>query len=161
VARFDAEKFMSNSKDLLNLLRAVDLFIGLTDEQLQRLIDISREETFNAGDVIFAQDDEGDRLYLVRQGQVEILVRNGGSKPRSQVFLGQGQLFGEMALIDYGKRSATVRAIHNGTVVDVIDRDSFTALCNEDKAIGYTVMRNMAVDLSFKLRHRNLDPNAE
>ena len=46
-------------------------------------------------------------------------------------------------------------------IVDVIDRDAFTRLCNEDKAIGYIVMRNMAVDLSFKLRHRNLDPNAE
>lgn len=152
---------MNDSKDLLNLLKAVDLFIGLTDEQLQRLIDISREVVYNAADVIFAQGDDGDRLFLIRQGQVEVLVGSEGGKPRSQVYLGQGQLFGEMALIDYGKRSATVRAIHDGTVVDVIDRDAFTDLCNEDKAMGYTVMRNMAVDLSFKLRHRNLDPNAE
>jgi CRP-like cAMP-binding protein len=152
---------MNDSKDLLNLLKAVDLFIGLTDEQLQRLIDISHELVYNANDTIFAQGDDGDRLFLIRQGQVEILVESESGKPRSQVYLGQGQLFGEMALIDYGKRSATVRAIRNGTIVDVIDRDAFTRLCDEDKAIGYTVMRNMAVDLSFKLRHRNLDPNAE
>jgi CRP-like cAMP-binding protein len=66
-----------------------------------------------------------------------------------------------MALIDYGRRSATVRSITNHTVVDAISRDAFYNLCNEDKAIGYVVMKNLAVDLSFKLRHRNLDPNAE
>ena len=46
-------------------------------------------------------------------------------------------------------------------MVDMISRENFTDLCNADKAIGYIVMRNLAVDLSFKLRHRNLDPNAE
>ncbi len=152
---------MKDPKDLLKLMRAVELFIGLNDEQLQRLIDISREMTFNAGEVIFAQGTEGDKLYLIRHGQVEVRVENGAGGSRSQVYLGQGQIFGEMALIDYGMRSATVRAITDGTIVDVIDRDDFTNLCNEDKAIGYAIMRNMAIDLSFKLRHRNLDPNAE
>jgi CRP/FNR family transcriptional regulator, cyclic AMP receptor protein len=152
---------MKDSKDLLKLLKAVELFIGLNEKQLQRLIDISTEMTFKAGEVIFDQGSEGDRLYLIRHGQVEISVENEAGQRRSQVYLGQGQIFGEMALIDYGPRSATVRSITNGMVVDVIDRDAFTRLCEEDKAIGYIVMRNMAVDLSFKLRHRNLDPNAE
>jgi CRP/FNR family transcriptional regulator, cyclic AMP receptor protein len=152
---------MKDSKDLLKLLKAVELFIGLNDQQLQRLIDISTEKTFKAGDVIFNQGSEGDKLYLLRQGQVEVRVETDAGQSRSQIYLGQGQIFGEMALIDYGRRSATVRAITDGTVVDVIERDAFTRLCDEDNAIGYIVMRNMAVDLSFKLRHRNLDPNAE
>jgi CRP/FNR family transcriptional regulator, cyclic AMP receptor protein len=152
---------MKDSKDLLKLLKAVELFIGLNDEQLQRLIDISQEMTFKAGELIFNQGSEGDTLYLIRHGQVEISVENEVGESRSQVYLGQGQIFGEMALIDYGRRSATVRSITNGTIVDVIDRDAFYQLCDDDNAIGYIVMRNMAVDLSFKLRHRNLDPNAE
>jgi CRP/FNR family transcriptional regulator, cyclic AMP receptor protein len=152
---------MKDPKDLLKLLKAVELFIGLNDQQLQRLIDISQEKTFKAGEVIFNQGSEGDKLYLIRHGQVEIRVETDAGQSRSQVYLGQGQIFGEMALIDYGRRSATVRAITNGTIVDVIDRDAFTHLCDEDNNIGYIVMRNMAVDLSFKLRHRNLDPNAE
>ncbi len=152
---------MKDSKDLLKLLKAVELFIGLNEEQLQRLIDISQEMTFKAGEIVFNQGSEGDKLYLIRHGQVEIRVENEAGQSRSQVYLGQGQIFGEMALIDYGRRSATVRSITNDTIVDVIDRDAFTRLCDQDNAIGYIVMRNMAVDLSFKLRHRNLDPNAE
>jgi CRP/FNR family cyclic AMP-dependent transcriptional regulator len=152
---------MEDSKDLLKLLKAADLFTGLTDGQIQRLIDISREITFGANEIIFAQGDEGDNLYIIRQGQVDIRVESEPGSSRSQVYLGKGQVFGEMALIDYGRRSATVRSITNNTIVDVISRDAFTKLCDEDKAIGYVVMRNLAVDLSFKLRHRNLDPNAE
>jgi len=152
---------MNDPQELLRLMKAVELFIGLDDDQLRSLIDISKEHTYSDKQVIFKQGDDGDKLYLIRQGQVEVSVESEPGKSRSQIFLGAGQIFGEMALIDYGRRSATVRCIRNGTVVDVIDRDAFYQLCDNDKAIGYVVMRNLATDLSFKLRHRNLDPNAE
>ncbi len=80
---------------------------------------------------------------------------------RSQVYLGRGQIFGEMALLDMGKRSATVRCSQDHTVLRAISQPAFTDLCNSDTAIGYMIMRNMAIDLSFKLRHRNLDLGAD
>jgi CRP-like cAMP-binding protein len=70
--------------------------------------------------------------------------------------LGQGQIFGEMALVDRGARSATVHCVEDGTVLYVIPRQAFWALCDGNHHIGYVVMRNIAADLSFKLRHRNL-----
>ena len=147
---------------LLDLLKAVGLFNGLTDEQLQRLIDISAEEVYHDDDIIFEQNVEGDRMYLIREGQVEILIRRTHQEPeRSQVFLGRGQVFGEMALLDLGRRSATVKCSRDHTVLYAISRDAFTDLCSSDTAIGYIVMRNMAMDLSFKLRHRNLDLGAD
>jgi CRP/FNR family cyclic AMP-dependent transcriptional regulator len=146
---------------LLDLLRAVGLFSDLADEQLQSLIDISHEEIYHDEDVIFYQGSEGDKLYFIREGQVEILIRRSPSEPeRSQVFLGRGQIFGEMALLDQGKRSATVKCSRDGTRIHTIDQAAFYALCNSNTAIGYIVMRNMAMDLSFKLRHRNLDLGA-
>jgi CRP-like cAMP-binding protein len=145
--------------DLLELLKMVELFNGLGDEQLHKLAAISKEETFQDGALIFSQGEAGESMYIVRQGQVEITVRNKDAV-RSQIYLGDGQIFGEMALIDYGLRSATVHAVQSPTIVDQIRRDDFFALCESDKALGFTVMHNIAVDLSFKLRHRNLDPNA-
>ncbi len=146
---------------LLDLVRAVGLFNGLTDVQLQRLIDISQEECYDDGDVIFRQDSDGDKMYLIREGQVEILIRRSPGEPeRSEVFLGRGQVFGEIALLDYGSRSATVQCCRNDTVLHAISRDAFTALCSADTAIGYIMMRNLASDLAFKLRHRNLDLGA-
>lgn len=143
---------------LLDLMRTVGLFNGLTDEQLQRLLSISQEEIYDDEAIIFYQDTDGDKLYLIREGQVEIRIRRRPHEPeRSQVFLGRGQVFGEMALLDFGKRSASVICSRNHTVLHSISRDAFNDLCNSDKAIGYIVMRNLAMDLSFKLRHRNLD----
>jgi CRP-like cAMP-binding protein len=143
---------------LLDLMRAVGLFNGLTDEQLQRLLSVSHEEVYDDEEIIFYQDTDGDKIYLIREGQVEIRVRRYPHEAeRSQVFLGRGQIFGEVALLDFGKRSATVKCSRNHTVLHSISRDAFNDLCNSDKAIGYIVMRNLAMDLSFKLRHRNLD----
>ncbi|MBN2304773.1 MAG: cyclic nucleotide-binding domain-containing protein [Anaerolineae bacterium] len=143
---------------LLELLKAVGLFHGLADDQLQSLIAISQEIRYNDEEVVFRQGSEGDKLYFIREGQVEILIRRQPHEPeRSQVFLGRGQVFGEMALLDQGKRSATVKCSQDDTVLHVISREAFTGLCNSNTDIGYIIMRNIAMDLSFKLRHRNLD----
>jgi CRP-like cAMP-binding protein len=147
---------------LVDLLKTVALFNGLSDQQFQRLIDISVEEIHDDEEIIFEQNTEGGKLYFISEGQVEIRIRRRPNEPeRSQVFLGRGQIFGEMALLDMGKRSATVKCSQDHTVLRVIDSAAFTDLCSSDTAIGYVIMRNMAMDLSFKLRHRNLDLGAE
>jgi len=146
---------------LLTLIKAVDLFHGLTDAQLQRLLDISQEMVCHDGEVIVAQGAAGDTLYLISEGQVEVRLRPAPDTPeRTEVFLGRGQTFGEMALVDRGARSATVRCCQDGTILRAIQGDAFTALCQADTAIGYVIMRNIACDLSFKLRHRNLNLDA-
>jgi CRP-like cAMP-binding protein len=146
---------------LLDLLKTVTLFNGLSEQQLQRLLDISEERIFDDEDIIIEQGTEGDKLYFISEGQVEIRIRRRPEEPeRSQVYLGRGQIFGEMALLDMGKRSATVKCSQNHTMLRAITHQAFTELCNSDTAIGYVIMRNMAIDLSFKLRHRNLDLGA-
>jgi CRP/FNR family transcriptional regulator, cyclic AMP receptor protein len=66
-------------------------------------------------------------------------------------------VLGEMALLDQGPRSASLRANSEPTVLQVLQRNQFEKLCQENTRIGYIVMRNLAADLSFKLRHRNLN----
>ncbi len=142
--------------ELIELLKTVELFEDLTDEQLQRLIEISEPKTFRKDAVIFNQGEAGDSLYIVTAGEVEVRVGENLESARSQVYLGRGQVFGEMALIDGGPRSATTICSREGTKVYSISRQAFTDLCKSDAMIGYVVMRNMAYDLSFKLRHHNL-----
>jgi CRP/FNR family cyclic AMP-dependent transcriptional regulator len=145
---------------LQEILKTVELFIGLDDQQLERLMEISHEKRFKVGELVFAQGDDGDKLYIIREGQISIQVNREGEASQAQLYLGQGQIFGEMALLDYGKRSASACCTLDKTLIQVIDRQDFTALCDRDKALGYIVMRNLAIDLSFKLRHRNYDPSA-
>lgn len=147
--------------DLAQILRGVSLFQGLNAEQLQRLAGISHRAVYHSDDVIFSQGSEGDQFFIVADGQVEIRFSDADGGDHAVLFLGSGQIFGEMALLDQGKRSATVAAVQDNTVVYSINRDDFEALCAADTAIGYVMMRNMALDLSFKLRHKNLDPSTD
>ena len=142
--------------DVQQLLRYVSLFRGLTSDQLARLARITQPETYHAHDVIFEQETEGDKMYVVGSGQVEIEVKGSSGAVNSVLILGQGQVFGEMALIDKGTRSASVIALQDDTTVYAIAGDEFASLCKNDTAIGYIMMRNIAQDLSFKIRHQNL-----
>ena len=145
-------------------LKRVEILIGLTDEQLARIADICQLQAHNAGDVIVRKNEPSNEVYIVNRGSVEVDLATdritaetlAAPGPQSIIALGQGQVVGEMALIDMGPRSATVRCTKDGTELYVIQRDSFVRLCEEDTDIGYKVMRNLAADMSFKLRHHNL-----
>lgn len=143
----------------VSLLKGVELFDGLNDEDLAQIAELCKEARYAKGEVITAQGEEGEELYIVREGFVEVVLNSegqSGGAPKTVVNLGTGQIFGEMALVDQGPRSATVRAVGDGTLVDAIDREAFTELCERNSRVGYVVMRNMAADLSFKLRHHHL-----
>ena len=145
------------------LIKSSDLFIGLPEEKISTVLSIGEVKVFGAGENIIAEGELSGELYLVQEGLVEVLVPSGSvadvagaPQLNSVVQLGRGQIFGEMALVDRGVRSATVRCVEDGTTLFVIERDAFRELCESDHHIGHVVMRNLARDLSFKLRHRNL-----
>lgn len=142
--------------ELVTLLRSNELFAGLNDTQVEALAKVFKERTFAQGELVFSQGEPGDRLYLVREGFVAVVAETPDGADKALVNLGTGQTVGEIALIDQGTRSATVRAIGDGTILAWVDRDTFEKLCESDTAIGYRVMRNIAADLSFKLRHQTM-----
>lgn len=143
--------------ELIQILKTVDLCQGLDANQVQRLASISQREVYDADQIIFNQGSQGDKMYVVTDGQVEIRFDDGEGGDHAGLYLGSGQIFGEMALLDQGARSASVIAVQDDTEVYAISSGDFLALCSADTAIGYKVMRNMALDLSFKLRHKNLN----
>jgi CRP-like cAMP-binding protein len=145
----------------IEIMKQIELFRGLNDTQVARLAGITQQETLEAGAVVFLQDAPADKMYFVHSGQVEIRINDQNRQGHAAIYLGTGQVFGEMALVDQGARSASVLAVEECTVVYSIPNDKFTALCDEDTAIGYILMRNIAQDLSFKMRHRQLDPSEE
>lgn len=141
----------------LELLSQVELFQGLTAEQVAALVELIQYQQFDNGDVIFRQGSEGDQMYVIANGQVEIRIHDAGQQGYAVVYLGSGQVFGEMALIDDGPRSATVISAEDNTQVYGFPIAEFNSLCKRNTAIGYILMRNLAQDLSFKLRHRHFD----
>jgi signal transduction histidine kinase len=93
----------------LNGLRKSPLFEGLSDEELQRLMDMADRVSLRAGDVLIRQGEPGDAAYVVIQGEFEIQKRTGQSVIKVDV-RNPGDVVGEMALLSRASRNATVVA---------------------------------------------------
>jgi CRP-like cAMP-binding protein len=142
--------------ELWTVIRRIELFEGLTKEELNEITTICHERRFSRGERLAIEGDIGDNLFIIMEGLVEVLVKKRNDSSHVVVNLGEGQLIGEMSLVDKGPRSATVRSIHHLTIAQEIKHQDFHALCERNSRIGYIVMKNLAADLSFKLRHRHL-----
>jgi CRP-like cAMP-binding protein len=143
--------------NILQLLENVELFDGLATGHLREIAKICQEKSYYKGEIICHQGEMGDELYIIAVGLVEVQLEDDTRVPsKSIVQLGEGQPVGEIALLDRGPRTATLKAITDPTLVLTISRDKLLSLIDGNKTIGYFIMRNLALDLSFKLRHRNI-----
>jgi CRP/FNR family transcriptional regulator, cyclic AMP receptor protein len=139
----------------IELLKRVPLFAKLEPEELSQIARICTEEREAANELVIEQNTTGTEMYIIAKGSMEVFI-SGLDNSRSLVVLGKGQVIGEMALIDQGYRSASVRTTNEDVVLYRVESEDFYELCEQNSRIGYIVMRNLAVDVAFKLRHRNL-----
>lgn len=144
-------------KAIAEIIQQIEVFHGLNAAQIEQVAGILEREVYTTGDVIIEQDAPGDSMYMIAEGQVEVKKHDTRGALRTALFLGEGQVFGELALLDQGRRTATVVADEYPTVLYRLAREAFETLCRNDSGLGYLMMRNIALDLAFKLRHQNLD----
>lgn len=92
-------------------LRGSDLFENQPDEVLKAVLAQGQIAEYGPGDTVFRQGDQGDRLYIVKSGVLEVLATQGdGGDPVPVAYLGIGEILGELALLTGSPRSATVRS---------------------------------------------------
>lgn len=114
-------------------LRSNTLFAGLKEEQQAALVEASQTLCFGPGEVIVQEGAEGDSLYIVLLGGVEVSKEVDGRQLVVRQ-LGKSDVFGEMTLFLDTPRSATVRALDECRLLRV-DRPSVQALLREDPAL--------------------------
>ena len=147
---------------LLPLLRDADVFYNLSTEQISQIAEICTAQSLPEGTILFEENQPGNEVYLVARGSVDILVDPAmlgletDVRPTRVATLRKGQILGEMALVDEGLRSATVQVAEADTLLLAIRRQDLFALCERDYRLGYRIMRNIAMDLAFKMRSTDL-----
>lgn len=121
--------------DMVFLLKAVPLLSDLSGEQLLPVTDILQPVHVEAGDLVFAEGQPGNHLYVILEGEVDVLR---GDEPVAR--LGVKECFGEMALLDQSPRSASVRACVDCELL-AISRDDFQDLLDMHPALARGVIR--------------------
>jgi len=140
---------------LIESLKKVQIFTGLSQEELGRIAALCQQRVHDKGTTILSEGETSRELFIVGQGMVEVSL--GRAEYATPVMrLGMGQVVGEMSLVDRGARSATAKAVSDETVLYVIPHDAFLELCEADNHIGFIVMRNLAAEISLKLRYYNI-----
>ena len=101
---------------------------------------------YRDGDTIVRQGDTGSSMFVIQDGEVEVIRSYNGNTVRLAV-LGQGDIFGESSLFGNDKRSATVRALGDARIITV-DKKIFLRRLQEDLTLTFRVFQTMATRLN-------------
>ncbi len=137
-------------------LSEIELFREFDDEALDRIGEIAEPIHLAAGDKLFARGDEGDELYLIRRGVVEILLPLGDAKRHHLATMARGDYFGEMSFLDYDQRSADAEAKID-TDLFKLSRQRFNTLARTDAVIATKVFARLALMVSRRMREANAE----
>jgi signal transduction histidine kinase len=127
------------------------LLAGIAPEVFDRILTRIETITLRPDEVIFAEDDPGDGLYLIGQGSVKISKRGRGGQQETLTYLLENDYFGEMALVDSGRRSAQASTVGE-TILGRIDRTTWDLLLH---LAPQQVMGNFTRSVTQRLRHNN------
>ena len=127
------------------------LLDGISDEIYAALAEKISVIRCSPNEIIFEENDPGNSLYLIAEGSVKISKRGRAGQQETLAYLMESDFFGEMALVDTGKRSAQAAAVDH-VVVGRIDHDGWDLLL---QLAPQQVLANFTRSVTARLRHNN------
>ncbi|NOT04186.1 MAG: cyclic nucleotide-binding domain-containing protein [Anaerolineales bacterium] len=147
LTQFGEEKLMDTLKTVsilerILLLREIPIFADLSPEDLKLVAETAREEWYPQNAVIFHQGEEGNMMFVIVEGQLQVLRSADGTE---QVLAqrGSGDFVGEMAIIESTQRSATLRTRTEVRVL-AIDGETFKGILRERPDVSFAVLRSIS-----------------
>jgi CRP-like cAMP-binding protein len=111
------------SAEVVELLARVPAFSTLVPADLQRISELAVPRAFEPGQVVFREGDSSDTCYIVRSGRARAVREHSDGRVITLATFGPGDIFGELAMFEDERRSATVEAIEPTAVVAVLGPD--------------------------------------
>ena len=128
-------------------LRECGLFGHADEGTLETLAGALRVRRFRKAETVFHQGDPGDALFIVASGSVKVVLPSDeGAEPAIVAVLGQGEFFGELALLDGAPHSATIVAIEP-TETLMLHRDTFLALIDDQPQLRRALLASLATEI--------------
>jgi len=114
---------MANQEDIVQLLQGVTVFEALAADDLRRVAQVAVPRRFAAGQVIFREGDASDTCYVVRRGHCRAVRENIDGRTIALAHFGPGDIFGELAMFDDERRSATVESLDDVEAIAIAGSD--------------------------------------
>lgn len=97
---------------------------------------------YEDGEIIVRQGEVGDSMFVIQEGEIEVLSENDGKEVRLRIGH-EGEFMGEMAIFEHVKRSATLRAKGRVRVL-TIDKKNFLRRIHEDPSLAFRIVKTMS-----------------
>jgi GNAT superfamily N-acetyltransferase len=137
--------------EITEVTRQSDIFKGLSDGELSQLAQICKMISYPAGKTICSEGECGSEIFVLAEGKASVFAQRTSEKKSKIGTISQGEIFGEMAIIEDLPRVADLVTDVDSKLV-VIDKSEFENLMNKNSHLGKIVMKNIAQGLSRKLR---------
>jgi len=140
-------KVSTNHKDTLDKVRRISFFSEFTDLELIRLLKVCHTRKYAAGEYVFHEGEQGDRLYIVLAGRIDIEKRRDDGV-ELLTHMSAGDCFGEMAIVDAQPRSADGKAAADSMLIEV----SASLINDPNDILSLKLFRRIAMLVTQKLR---------
>ena len=147
---------MNEKEKLIEELRQFPMLAQMTDADMEDLLLLLKREEFSEGSRIIEENEEGDCMYLLLEGQVDVLKTTlyGEEYVCAKLDDSMHCIFGEMAIIDRDRRSATILAKTNCRTV-VLSSEDFRSFCEKHPQAGCRLLMVISANLCRNLRKEN------
>lgn len=154
------DKELEHISDVAQFLTHSDVGDKLNQAQRMRLAAQCQLRAFEPGELIAGATESSDELFIIQHGYVEVWKHPDGldagdhdhDETQHVANLRAGQITGELAMLDKGRRSADLIAGSEGATLLVLNRARLLALCEDDTALGYRFLWNMSKAMSRRVR---------
>ena len=136
--------------DIVSLLQRVPVFEAMSPEDLRRVAEVAVPRRLPAGQVIFREGDASDTCYIVRSGHARAVRENVDGRAIALAHFGPGDIFGELAMFDAEKRSATLEALDDLDAIAIAGSDMRRLMRQHAE-----MSAKLAIALARRLREAN------
>jgi CRP-like cAMP-binding protein len=140
----------ARSDDVVELLGRVPVFSTLERTDLERIAEVSVPRTFDPGQAVFREGDSSDTCYVVRDGHARAIRSHPDGRTITLATFGPGDIFGELAMFEDERRSATVEAIETTSVIGVLGPDMRRLMIEHPE-----ISTRLVIALGRRLRESN------
>ena len=140
----------TSSEETIELLHRVPLFSALAAEDLAQVADVAVPRRFGSGEVVFREGDASDSCYIIRRGHARAVREHQDGRSITLAHFGPGDIFGELAMFDDERRSATVETLEETEALAILGPD-MRRLLREHADIAVKLLRA----LGRRLRETN------